>query len=128
MCIRDSNNDGSLTVDQLLLNSGSSGVMAFLGGSLNAKGTSITNGQVFVVGDGTAAATFRLQGGIHSFANGLEISNNATLTGCGTISGSVLVDPGGQVTVDCGGLLTFTGTITNNGTMRAINGSALEAY
>jgi T5SS/PEP-CTERM-associated repeat protein len=122
------NSDGSLTVDRLLLSSGSSGVMAFLGGSLNTKGTSITNGQVFVVGDGTDAATFRLQGGMHSFANGMEISNNATLTGCGTISGNVLVDPGGQVIIDCGGLLTFTGTVTNNGTIRAINGSALEVY
>jgi hypothetical protein len=41
------------------------------------------------VGDGTNAATFDLQGGTHSFANGLLISSNATLTGCGTIIGTV---------------------------------------
>jgi len=39
----------------------------------------------------------------------------------------VLVDAGGTVLSDCG-TLTFTGIVTNNGTMRAINGAVLETY
>src|SRR5262249_23727734 len=34
-------------------------------------------------------ATFQLLGGTYSFANGLVISNNATVTGCGTILGNI---------------------------------------
>ena len=67
-------------------------------------------------------------GGIHSFANGLEVLNSASLTGCGTVTGNVTVDSGGTVVVDCGGTLTFTGIVTNNGTIWAVNGSVLEAY
>ncbi len=49
------------------------------------------------------------------------------LSGCGTVTGSVLIDAGGTVLSDCG-TLTFTGIVTNNGTLRAINGSVLETY
>ncbi len=121
-------NSGTVTVDSLIATNGASSVITFNGGKLQTKGTAVTNGQQFVVGDGVDAATFHLLGGTHSFANGLEISNNATLTGCGTISGSVLVDAGGTVLTDCGGTLTFTGAVTNNGTMHAISGTTLEFY
>jgi hypothetical protein len=80
------------------------------------------------VGDGAGAAHFHLLGGVHSFSNGLRIANAATLSGCGTINGSVMVDAGGTVLADCGGTLTFTGILTNNGTLRAISGTTLEAY
>jgi hypothetical protein len=50
------------------------------------------------------------------------------VSGCGTINGSVLVDPGGSVQADCGGMLTFTGSVTNNGVWSAVNGSVLESY
>jgi len=73
-------------------------------------------------------ATFRLLGGVHSFANDLRIRTNAFLIGCGTISGNVVVDAGGTVLADCGGTLTFTGSVTNNGVMKAVNGSTLESY
>jgi hypothetical protein len=72
------------------------------------------------------AANFVLQGGTHLFTS-LEISNAAVLSGCGTVTGPVRVDPGGTILSDCG-TLTFTGIITNNGTMRAIDGSVLETY
>jgi hypothetical protein len=104
---------------------------SFDGGLLSSGGTAVTNSQTFFVGDGTDAATFQLASGgtgIHSFANGLTISSNAFLTGCGTIEGSVVVNPGGTVVANCGGALTFTGIVTNNGTMQALNGSVLEAY
>src|SRR2546421_6714221 len=38
------------------------------------------NSLPFVVGDGVHPATFQLLGGTYSFANGLVISNNATVT------------------------------------------------
>jgi hypothetical protein len=107
------------------------GAITFNSGTLATEATSINNGSMFTVGDGTDAATFQLASGgsgIHSFANGLTISSNAFLTGCGTIEGSTVVNPGGTVVANCGGTLTFTGIVTNNGTMQALNGSVLEAY
>jgi T5SS/PEP-CTERM-associated repeat protein len=108
-----------------------SGALTFNSGTLVTESTTISIGSVFAVGDGTDAATFQLASGgsgIHSFANGLTISSNSFLTGCGTIEGSVVVNPGGTVVANCGGTLTFTGIVTNNGTMQALNGSVLEAY
>ncbi len=67
-------------------------------------------------------------GGVHSFANGMEVLNSAVLSGCGTINGSVLVDAGGAVVANCGGTLTFTGIVTNNGVWTALNGSTFESY
>jgi T5SS/PEP-CTERM-associated repeat protein len=119
-------NSGTVTVNQLVVTNGANGVFTFNAGTLTSSGTSVTNSQLFVVGDGTDAATFHLNGGVHSFANNLEISNNATLSGCGTIEGNVTIDPGGTVLANCGGKLTFTGIVTNNGTMLAVNGTALQ--
>ncbi len=118
---------GVLTVDQLLVTNGTNSVFMFISGAFNTKSTTVSNTQTFVVGDGVGAATYHLLGGIHSFANGLRIRNNGTLSGCGTVNGNVLVDPGGTVLADCGGTLTFTGAVTNNGSWKAINGSVLES-
>src|ERR1017187_727458 len=117
---------GVLTVDQLLVINGTNSVFNFSSGMFNTKSTTVSNTQTFAVGDGFGAATYHLLGGIHSFADGLRIRNNATLSGCGTINGSVLVDLGGTVLADCGGTLTFTGIVTNNGSWKAVNGSVLE--
>ncbi|MGD1018918.1 MAG: hypothetical protein ABSA12_06320 [Verrucomicrobiia bacterium] len=116
------------TVDNLLLTNGTLGTMIFSNGTLQVGSTAVTNGQQFVVGDGADSATYHLLGGVHSFNNGLRIRNNATLSGCGSISGVVLVDAGGSVVADCGGTLTFNGSVTNNGIMHAENGSILESY
>ena len=71
----------------------------------------------------------RLAGGNLTTVSGSEISSNASLTGCGTVTGPVVIDPGGTIAADCAsGVLTFTGAVTNNGTMRALNGSVLESY
>jgi T5SS/PEP-CTERM-associated repeat protein len=121
-------NGGTVTMGGLVAANGVNSVVIFNGGTLISGGTSVTNGQVFAVGDGADAATFQLSGGVHSFFDNLEIRNNASLTGCGTVTGNVVVDPGGTVRADCGGTLTFTGIVTNNGTMQAINGSVLEVY
>jgi hypothetical protein len=79
---------GTLTVDGLFLTNTASRFV-FNSGTLNARGASVTNGQPFVVGNGTLSATYILQGGIHAFANTLRIAANASLTGTGTISATV---------------------------------------
>src|SRR6266446_1300014 len=93
-------NGGTITTDSLLLTN-SAGRMVFNGGVLNTRGTTVANGSPFVVGDGSSAATFNLLGGTHSFANGLIISSNASLTGCGTIFGSIINH--GTIATNCGG-------------------------
>ena len=120
-------NGGSVTVDSLIVTGGPNSVVTFNGGTLHTKATAVINGQQLVVGDGASAATYHLLGGVHSFNDGLRIRNNATLTGCGTINGAVVVDAGGTVVTDCGSL-TFTGIVTNNGVMIATNGAVIESY
>jgi T5SS/PEP-CTERM-associated repeat protein len=118
---------GMVSVNQLVLTNGTGSVFTFNAGTLVSSGTSVTNSQLFVVGDGTDPATFQLNGGVHSFANNLEIASNAFLTGCGTVEGNVTIDPGGTVLANCGGTLTFSGMVTNNGTMLAVNNTVLQA-
>jgi T5SS/PEP-CTERM-associated repeat protein len=121
-------NSGSVTVTSLIATNGAASVLQFNGGTVNSGGTSVTNGQIFAVGNGSSAATFALFGGVHSFANGLRVRTNAVLSGCGVITGAVVVDPGGTVLANCGGVLTFIGSVTNSGIMHAENGSVLESY
>ncbi len=91
-------------------------------GTLNTGSTIINNGIVFPVGVGAESATLRLNGGTHTFANGLEITDHGLLTGCGAINGPVTIDPGGTVVIDCG-TLTFNGPVTNYGTILPANGT-----
>ncbi len=79
---------GNLTADILRLTN-STGQFIFSSGTLESKSTTVTTGAPFVIGDGTNAATFRLLGGTHTFQNGLIISSNATVTGCGNIVGTI---------------------------------------
>ncbi|HUK81251.1 MAG TPA: hypothetical protein VLZ12_01330, partial [Verrucomicrobiae bacterium] len=81
-------------------------------------------GAAMSVGDGVQTAVYHLLDGWHSFNNGLRIRSNSFLTGCGTITGTVVIDAGGNVVTDCG--LVFTGNLTNNGIVHAQNGSVLE--
>jgi hypothetical protein len=119
---------GTLIVDQLLATNGTNSVFNFGSGTFNTKSTTVSNSQTFVVGNGSGGATYHLLGGVHAFNDGLRIANAATLSGCGTINGTVVVDMGGRVVADCGGTITFTGILTNNGIMKAVNGSTLESY
>ena len=119
---------GTAAVNQLVVTNGANGMVAFGSGELESAGTFVTNGQQFVVGNGALEANFHLLGGVHSFANGLRISNAATLTGCGTVTSSVTIDSGGSVFTDCG-TLTFTDTVTNNYAIAVDGvGSVLEFY
>jgi T5SS/PEP-CTERM-associated repeat protein len=123
--------NGTVTVLSLIVINNTNGstintnLFTLDGGVVNSAGAAITNGLTFADGDGVDAATYHLLGGVHSFANGLRVRNNAVLSGCGTVNGNVVVDPGGTVLANCGGTLTVTGIVTNNGTLRAINGSVL---
>jgi T5SS/PEP-CTERM-associated repeat protein len=92
-------NAGTLTTDSVRLTNGA-GQFVFNGGILNTKSTTVTNGVAFIVGDGADAATLHLDGGTHSFANGLIISSNATLNGCGTIIGTIVNH--GTIATNCG--------------------------
>jgi len=111
-------NGGSVTVDSLIATNDVNSVVTCNGGTLHTKATAVTNTQQFVVGNGTNRATFHLLGGVHSFNDGLRIRTDSFLTGCGTINGKVIIDPGGAVRADCSTLL-FTGSVTNNGAMVA---------
>jgi alpha-tubulin suppressor-like RCC1 family protein len=113
---------GTLTVNSLVLLNPSSQFL-FSGGWLNALGITNSNGQLLTLGNGVSPITLNLLGGISSLGSGLQISANATVTGWGTINGSIL---NSGVIVSSGGALTFTGIVTNNGTMRANGGSVLE--
>jgi len=88
-------NSGTVTVNRLFAASGASSVVQFNGGVLNTSTTRVDNGTVFVVGNGTDAATLNLLGGGHSFANELRITNNATLAGAGAITAAVTIHSGG---------------------------------
>jgi hypothetical protein len=91
-------NAGTITTDNLLLTN-SAGQFIFNGGTLNARATSVSNGAAFVVGNGLAGATLHLNGGTNVFANGLVISANARLEGCGTIVGSIVNN--GTIATNC---------------------------
>jgi T5SS/PEP-CTERM-associated repeat protein len=79
---------GSVTADTFLLTN-SSAAMTVSQGTLRVKNTVVDNGLPFVLGDGVNPATLELLGGTHTFVNGLVISSNATVSGCGTIVGPI---------------------------------------
>jgi T5SS/PEP-CTERM-associated repeat protein len=81
-------NAGTVETDSLLITNGT-GSLKFNGGSIVSSGTRIANGQPFVIGDGTHPAVFRMDGGTHTFQNGLVISANASVIGCGQIIGAI---------------------------------------
>ncbi len=114
---------GTVTTPSLVVSNGN--LVALLGGTLNTGETIVDNSAVFPVGVGTAPATLHLNGGEHLFAQGLLVTSNALLTGCGVITGPVTVSAGGTVQVGAGCSLTFTGNMTNNGAMQTNSGSTL---
>ena len=119
-------NGGAGTVDSFVVTNGTQGVLTFNGGYLTTSATLISNAQPAVVGDGTSTAAFQLNGGNHTFVDGLTVLSNAVVSGCGTINGNVTIYPGGIISASCGGTLTFTGTVTNNGDLQVVEGTTLE--
>jgi len=98
---------GALFTDNLQLTN-AAGQFTFSGGTLDSKNTQVANGSAFVIGDGMTLATFHMRGGTHSFANGLVISSNATLEGCGTIIGTIINH--GIISTNCSGGTTIPPT------------------
>jgi len=82
---------GTMTLDNFVATNGTLSVVLFHGGTINTKGSVFSNSTPFVVGNGASLATLDLQGGNHSFADGLIVNTNATLQGTGTVSGNTTV-------------------------------------
>jgi hypothetical protein len=102
---------GVLAADSFRVAGGTNSQFNFNGGMMNIHTTLATNGVFVLVGDGTSPATLNLVGnGTHTFADGLQLSSNATLTGNGTVLGNVTnfgtLAPGGSA-----GALAFGGDL-----------------
>jgi T5SS/PEP-CTERM-associated repeat protein len=96
-------NGGTLSAGQLYFTN-SAGTVFFSSGTIRSGGAVVSNGVPFVIGDGVHAATYHMEGGVHAFADGLVISPNATLSGCGTVIGNVVNN--GTILTNCGGAVS----------------------
>jgi len=108
---------GTVIMDQLVLTN-ANGHFNFTGGTLQANAIAVSNGVPFVVGDGVNPATLQLNGGTYSFADGLVISPNAAVRGCGSIVGNVVNN--GTLATNCATAITITG-IARTGTVATIS-------
>lgn len=104
---------GSVTTGQLLATSPTAQIQFSSGTLVVTQATTVANGAAFVVGNGSQSATFQLDGGTHSFVNGLVISSNATLKGTGTVVGTITVLPGGSNQLGVAPGLTLTPSRVN---------------
>jgi fibronectin-binding autotransporter adhesin len=119
--------NGGVLATTTLLVTNLNGIVVFNGGTLNSGGSSVINGQTFVIGSVSNPATMNLLGGTHTFANGLSIAASGTLTGSGVVAGSVT--NAGAIRAD-GGTLVFSGpntgtNITLTGAVTVTNGGAI---
>ena len=92
-------NSGTVTANRLLLTN-AVGIFELIGGELNVGSSTVANSARFYIGNGIAAAAYRMTGtsaDVQSFANGLTVSANAVLQGNGTIAGSVTNANGGVI-------------------------------
>jgi T5SS/PEP-CTERM-associated repeat protein len=89
-------NGGTLWTDRLVATNSGASAFTFSKGTLDSASTVISNGSVFAVGNGSSAATLRLEGGTHVFQNGARIMSNSTLRGTGLAS---------RVSIAAGGML-----------------------
>jgi len=102
-----------VAVDNLLLTNGTLSTMFFYNATLQVGNTTVSNGQPFVIGYGTDTSNYILQGGTHSFNDGLVISSNSTLSGCGTVNGAVTNY--GTIYLNNGCDMYFNGQVVNYG-------------
>ncbi len=114
-------NGGTITIDQLMLTNGAASVFNFNSGVLNVKTSMVANGLTFVVGDGVDSATLNLLAFSHTYANGLSILSNATLTGVGTIVGNVTLANGATLSPGSG-----VGTLALGNNLIVNNGAVLQ--
>jgi T5SS/PEP-CTERM-associated repeat protein len=117
-------NGGLMDVDSLLMpNPGAAFV--FNSGELRITQSQVSNAAPFIVGNGAPGALLTLRGGTNTFASGLIISSNATLSGCGAING-VVVNYGTILSTCAGGTLTFGSAVTNYNTITVTNGGQIQ--
>ena len=116
---------GELVADQLILTNTTS-TFTFNSGTIRARSITASNGTPFVVGDGVNPATLQLTGGTFTFPNGLYISSSATVTGCGTVIGSIVNN--GTYTNYCppASVLAIT-TLTKTGTTAAVTFNSVSS-
>ncbi len=105
-------NQGVVTADQILVTT-SGAQLIFTGGTLRARSLSISNGAPFTVGDGIQPAVLEMSGGAFNFPNGLVISPNASVIGCGNVSGPITNN--GIYNNSCGGVTPLPTTISTVG-------------
>jgi T5SS/PEP-CTERM-associated repeat protein len=99
---------GTLSAGQVYVTN-SAGNVFFSSGTIRSGGAVVSNGLPFVIGDGVHPATYHMEGGVHAFADGLIISPNAILSGCGTVVGNVVNN--GTISTNCG--VAVSPTIVN---------------
>lgn len=117
---------GTVTANALVMTN-AGGRLTFDGGWVTTAATTASNGQLFVVGNGVAPARMTLNGGVHRFDDGLKISANATLDGCGTVVGPVTNE--GLLAVTCpAASMIFSDAVVNSGTIIATNSATLEFF
>ena len=112
---------GSVLGQQLVATNGPNSAVNFSQGTLDLAVATVINGSTFMVGDSTHAATLNLRGGQSGFANDVQVSSNAFLTGFGTIAnGNALIQPGGTLAPGNGstlGVFTFSNQLRVAGTV-----------
>jgi T5SS/PEP-CTERM-associated repeat protein len=121
-------NAGSMELDQLLMTN-TAGSFSFQGGTLSSRSCTVSNGSLFLVSGIANPATFVLAGnGTHSFLNGLIVSQ-ASLTGNGTIVGTVGINIDGTLAPGTSvGRIVLSNSPSLNGTVVmeiSKNGTAL---
>lgn len=107
----------------LIANAGAVSVINLNSGSISTVHANVGNGSPFVVGDGGGSpATYNMMktgdnlNGTHTFADGLSLNSNATLSGSGDIVGSVSGLTGASVDVGASpGLINVDGDWDNTG-------------
>jgi autotransporter-associated beta strand protein len=102
-----------------------SGTSSFGGDLLLQAGSVLVSGSINSGGsfEAQSATTLQLSAGTIT-TSAVQIDAGATMTGCGTINGSLSNQ--GTVLINCSNGLTVHGNVENNGTMRLIDGSALS--
>ena len=121
-------NSGSVTTEVLLANTDATSVVTFNGGTLTTGNTTIANGAVFTVGNGTASAALILNGGTHSFANGLLISNNGMLSGNGTLTATGNINYLGSRSIFNGAIAGIGNTLTLNNAATVLTLGGTSTY
>jgi hypothetical protein len=100
----------------------------FNSGSLILRNATVSNGQMFIAGDGLAKASLNFLPGNYSFPSGLLVSSNAVLNvSCDRIDGPLINQ--GTIIVNCpGGVFIANGPFSNRGTIVASNGTTIQFY